>query len=165
MCIKRQVLFARGDFLADPVGFIKDVIDDLIAEEILIGGLGVFYLALVLLALGLTIAMFVTRERLLGFPSGIFWFIFGGYNFILSTATWDIYYFVGFASILGMGVFAIYSAFALREKRDSIGDESMEKGDGGYIDEGKGETTDEGEKGVSERTKKLRDRAKRRRNR
>jgi len=123
-----------------------------------------------IIALGLTGFMFRNRERLLGFPSGIFWALFGGYCFTLSVATWDMYYLMGFASLLGMVTFCIYSAFALREKRDTIADEQMEKGEGAYIDEGKEETglTDEGEGDnpkLSKRTRAVRARAKARRER
>ena len=111
-----------------------------------------------MLPLGLTITMFMTRNRLLGFACGMFWAIFGGYCYTQSVNDWDIYYFLFFASAFGMVIFTIYSAFALREKRDSIADEELEKGEGEFIDE-KPEDT-----GSSKRTKALRGRAKSRRN-
>lgn len=71
------------------------------------------------LALGLTVAMFLSRNWMLGFPSAIFWFIFGGYCYTQSAATWDIYYFLFFASSLGMTVFCAVGAYGLREQRDT----------------------------------------------
>ena len=94
---------------------------------------------LVLLALSLTCVMFGTRERMLGYPSGIFWAIMGGHSFTESIVTWDIYYFLFFAS-MGMAIFSFLAMYALREKRDTIGDEEMERGEGGYIDEDREES-------------------------
>lgn len=79
---------------------------------------------LCILAVGLTAIMFLRREVMLGFPCAIFWAILGGFAYTESLATWDMYYFLFFAS-LGMAIFSMYSAFALREKRDSLGEESM----------------------------------------
>jgi len=97
------------------------------------------FIALAVIALGLTVAMFASRNAMLGFPSGIFWAVFGGYCYTLSTATWDVYYITFFASALGMTTFAIFGAFALREKRDTIADDEMDEdvgaGEGGFIDE------------------------------
>ena len=90
---------------------------------------------LAFVAVVLTVAMFATRRMLLGYPSAIFWAIIGGHAFNESTATWDIYYLIFFASLAGMVPFCVLGMYALREKRDTIGDEEMERGDGGYIDE------------------------------
>lgn len=146
------VQFARGDLLGDP--------GDILTE----GGTSMVLLALIFLPLGLTIAMFWTRERMLGFPCGIFWAILGGYAYTLSEATWDIYYLLFFASAFGMVIFTILAAYGLRERRDTIAERELEKGEGDYIDEG----TDEGEgrKGepkMSKRTKGIRARVKERR--
>lgn len=92
---------------------------------------------LLLLAVGLTCTMIATKQSLLGFPSAIFWAIAGGYSYSQSTALWDIYYFIAIASLLGMTIFCVLGMYALREKRDSYGDESMERSDGQFIDEGK----------------------------
>jgi len=67
---------------------------------------------------------------MLGFPCLIFWAIFGGQSYTLSTATWDIYYLTFFASF-GMAIFSAYAAFGLRTKK-----EELAEGDP-YIDEGK----------------------------
>ena len=87
---------------------------------------------LIAAALALTYAMFHTKEPLLGFPSAIFWWIFGGYAYTISTATWDIEYFVFFASMF-MGVFSALAAYAIR-KRDLAPPDAWEE-DGKYIDE------------------------------
>lgn len=86
----------------------------------------------------LTHAMFSTRQMMLGFPSAIFWAILGGYAYTTSEATWDIYYLLFFAS-MGMAIFCMFAMYALREKRDTLGDRSIERGDGEYIDEEKGD--------------------------
>ena len=86
-------------------------------------------------AIALTCAMFATKNSMLGFPSAIFWAITGGQAYTLSTVTWDIYYLIFFASAFGMTIFCVVGAYGLREKRDTLGDEDMEKGDGDYFDE------------------------------
>lgn len=88
---------------------------------------------LISLAVGLTIAMFVTRNSMLGFPSGIFWAIAGGYAYQQSSATWDLQYLIFFAA-MGMVIFSIFAAFALR-KRDLSGPDADR---GQFIDEGGG---------------------------
>ena len=90
------------------------------------------------IAVGLTIAMFYTKESMLGFPCALFWAILGGFCYGESAATWDINYLMAFAYLLGMVPFTIFGAWGLREPRDSIGDEDMEQGEGGYIDEDDG---------------------------
>ena len=128
----------------------------------------IVFLVLGLIPLGLTATMFVTKERMLGFPCTIFWAIFGGYAYTQSTIPWgDIYYYLAFGSLLGMTTFTALAAFALREKRDSLADESMEKGEGKYIDESKKEDNPWGdEEGKpSKRTKGVRERADQRRER
>ena len=92
----------------------------------------------IVIAVALTCAMFGTKQSMLGFPCAIFWALTGGEAYTLSTAAWDIYFLFAFASLLGMVTFTSLAAYGLREKRDSIGDEEMETGDGGYMDEGKG---------------------------
>ena len=87
------------------------------------------------IAVGLTIAMFYTKESMLGFPCALFWALLGGFCYGESAATWDIYYLVFFACLLGMVPFTIYGAWGLREPRDSIGDEDFEQGEGAYADE------------------------------
>ncbi len=116
-------------------------------------------------ATALTWAMFHTRQMMLGFPSAIFWAITGGYCYGVSAATWDTYYFLFFAAF-GMAIFCMYAAFALREETD------IESDEGEYFDEHKDETkyidevkSNEEETPLGERTKKLRARAKNRRER
>ena len=85
------------------------------------------------IALVLTFAMFSTRQSMLGFPCGIFWMLFGADAYINSAATWDIYYFLFFASTFGMTLFTIFAAYGLREQKDTGTDEDEfidEKGGG-----------------------------------
>jgi len=126
------VYFARGDLLGDPVDGITEVVLNILInffEE----GAFMIYLMLALIALGLTITMFATRNLLLGFPSGMFWGILGGYAYTMSEATWDWQYFLFFASF-GMAIFSFMAMYALREK-DLVGPDDVEKAT--YIDEEK----------------------------
>ena len=83
-------------------------------------------LTLTFIAVGLTCAMFYTKEAMLGFPCALFWAILGGYCYTQSTIPWgDIYYFLAFASLFGMTTFTALSAYGLREKRDTIADEEL----------------------------------------
>lgn len=91
--------------------------------------------SLMFVALVLTCVMFAMREMMLGFPSAIFWAITGGYAYTESTAIWDIYYYIFIASLLGMTIFCILAMYGLREKRDTIAEEAMGRGEGKFIDE------------------------------
>ncbi len=86
------------------------------------------------IAVALTYAMFAYKESMLGFPSGIFWALLGGHAYTLSTALWDMEYFVFIASLVGMFPFCIYAAFAVR-KRDLSPIEEDWDDSGKYIDE------------------------------
>jgi membrane protein implicated in regulation of membrane protease activity len=81
----------------------------------------------------LTCALFATKQGMLGFPAVIFWSIAGGQAYILSAATWDIYYFVFFAC-MGMVIFCALAMYALRTKKEEI-----QEGEG-FIDEVKDTT-------------------------
>jgi len=122
--------------------------------------------ALLAIAVALTFVMFLSRQMMLGFPCVMFWAIMGGYCYTMSVYDWDTWYFLFFAS-LGMAIFCALAAFALREKRDTIADEEMEEGEGGFIEEGKEKVSPKSdnseESEVSERTKRIRERADNRR--
>lgn len=89
--------------------------------------------ALTIIALGLTVTMFASRQMLLGFPSLIFWAILSGHSYNESIITWDVYYFIFFAS-MGMAIFCAVAMYALRT-RDLSGPDADE---GTFFDEGKG---------------------------
>lgn len=89
-------------------------------------------LALALPALALTVAMFATRNSLLGFPSAIFWGILGGYSYRESSSTWDWQYIL-FFSAMGMVIFCVLAAYTLR-KEDLAGPDK--EGKIAFIDEG-----------------------------
>lgn len=91
-------------------------------------------------ALVLTLTMFLTKNMLLGFPCFIFWALLAGDAYTLKSNTWDMYYFLFFASI-GMAIFCMFAAFALR-KRDLEPTSKDWDDSGKYIDEGKGEKAD-----------------------
>ncbi len=132
-----------------------------------------------IIAVALTIAMFATRNLMLGFPSAIFWAILGGHCYIESAATWDIYYLIFFAS-MGMAIFSMYAMYGLREQDlsepnpdkgkyfDEVSEPDMrgniDKPEGLYDDEQPGAFFDETKSPKpSDRIKRLRDRATKRR--
>ena len=160
------VLFARGDFLANPTGGVTTIIDSLIAIGYLIGGISMILFTLAILALGLTIAMFHTRNLMLGFPCAIFWAVLGGYSYTQSTVTWDWQYFLFFAS-MGMVIFCLLAMYALRTKdlsepnadEEAFFDEKKEPDLRGDVEK----TSESDEFQPSERANEIRRRADRRR--
>ena len=110
---------------------------------------------LAFVAVMLTYSLFMSKNPMLGFPCLIFWAIFGGQAYILSTATWDIYYLTFFGAI-GMAIFSTFAAYGLRTKKEelAIGEE--------YIDEGKDDMVFIDEY-TSKRSKGIRSRAELRR--
>jgi len=125
-------------------------------------------LALGLLALGLTIAMFATGSMMLGFPSALFWAILGGWAYTESSIPWgDWQYFLFFAS-MGMTVFTMFAAYGLRTKKEELeeGDEFIDEGkdDLKFIDEGgNGSGSEEPPEPTYSRAQRLRDRVRKRR--
>lgn len=83
------------------------------------------------IALGLTIAMFLTKNLMLGYPCAIFWASLSGLFYAKSAVTWDAEYILFFACF-GMTVFCVLVMFALRRRDISGPDDVREK----YIDEG-----------------------------
>ena len=93
--------------------------------------------SLVFISTMLTYGMFKTRQSMMGFPCAMFWAVLSAYCYIESAIPWgDIYYYMFFAAA-GMTIFTALAAFGLREKHDTLADESMEKGDSKFIDEKK----------------------------
>ena len=94
-----------------------------------------FLFGLLTLAGALTCTMFVSGQAMLGFPCAILWAIVGGHCYLQSAVPWgDIYYYLFFTAF-GMTIFTIIAAVGLREKRDTLADEELEKGYGTYVDE------------------------------
>ena len=118
----------------------------------------IIYLVLAVIPVALTWAMFHSKSMMLGFPCVIFWAVLGGYAYGQFTTPWvDWQFYLAIASLLGMVPFCALSAYGLREKHDTLAEEGMEEeGEEKYVDE-------EAEAEPSDRTKALRDRAKRRR--
>ena len=82
-------------------------------------GIAMTLIALAMIPLGLTVAMFATKQSMLGFPCTLFWLILGGYAFTESTTAWgDWQFYLGFGSIAGMAIFTTLVAYVLREKPD-----------------------------------------------
>ncbi len=136
-------------------------------------------------AVGLTFAMFHTRQMMLGFPCAIFWAVLGGYAFTQSVTEGDIFYLLFFAS-MGMTIFSVLAMYGLKTKKQEIqdGDSFLdEQGkDDRYFDEGKNPrgqadpsmeiaeagdsmqfSASEPSRRVSKRSKEIRNRAERRR--
>ena len=83
-----------------------------------------------IIALGLTIAMFATRQAMLGFACGLFWALTGAQSYSLRTGTWaDVYFLFAIASLLGMVALTILGAFGLREKGNEVDDEEGQAGE------------------------------------
>jgi hypothetical protein len=97
-------------------------------------GLVILLAILALIPLGLTVTMFVTRNSMLGWPSGGFWFIFAAYNYqtaVVRDIT-DINYALFWISS-SMLLFCIIGAYGLREKDDrKVG---MDEDEEEYVDE------------------------------
>ena len=94
------------------------------------------WLGLGAIAVALTLAMFTSKQSMLGFACAMFWAIFGAYSYSLSIGAWgDIYFYTAFASMFGMVAFTALAAFGLREKLDAIGEQEVEQGDGELIGE------------------------------
>lgn len=143
------------------------------AQAILLIGLG-------LVATYLTMIMFRMRERMLGFPCGIFWAIFAGDCYILSTKDWtDILYLTFFGSI-GMFIFVVFAAFALKQRdlepkksdwedvarfADEEKDDGLPKESNAYADGSKADTSNDDFSAPrpNQRTRELHDRADKRR--
>lgn len=107
------------------------------------------------LALVLTLAMFITKQMMLGFPCVMFWGILGGFSYDQSTALWDMHYFLFWTS-MGMVMFTALAMFGLKTPK-----EEAESGEGEFLDKGKFIDEAGGEEGEeeSERRKNLRKRA------
>lgn len=84
-----------------------------------------------LMAVALTCAMFISKQSMLGFPSAIMWALLGGQAYTMHVTTWDIYFDLAFASLLGMVTFSIYAAYGLREKPDYYDQEADVPENGG----------------------------------
>ena len=115
----------------------------------------------------LMVAMFATRQMMLGFPAAIFWFLGGGAAFLISSTAWDIYFIAGFGSILGMGVFSMYAAYDLNKRNKKNMTLGEDEDEGKYIDEAKQPevTEPEYEDEFSRRSRAIHERAKNRANR
>lgn len=135
-------------------------------------GVPMTLIALVVLALGLTLAMFLSKSPLLGFPCVIFWAILGGFAYTESSTPWgDWQYFLFFGSAFGMTIFSAIAGFGLRQPREGLlegeTEEENRQEDGKYFDEEEDEDADidemfnddgKSKKARDKRRAKLRDR-------
>jgi len=134
-----DILYARGDMLGDPdgAGGILTLINIWIEEGIIVGGEDVFFLALIFLAVSLTIATFALRSgrMILSFASAGAWMVLGVYSYTQSAIVWDIYYALFWLS-MGMVVCCVLIPAILKEKKEddiSLG-ETDEFGDKDMLD-------------------------------
>lgn len=130
-----------------------------------IGGANLIYLFLGLIAAGLTVGMFATKQMVLGFGSAMFWAVLGAYAYTESATAWgDWQYYLFFVSTFGMVILTIFSAYGLRTRKEEkrVGDQLIDEGkkDQKFIDEGEEE---EPEEKVSSKVKGIRARAAKRR--
>ena len=115
-----DILFARGDLLGDPVGFIEDVIDDLIDDETLIGGMGVLNLGILLCAVLLLIAGGITRNNIFLWVSTGLWLVFSVimYQTAPSTTSWEYWLaFIGFFVTFGVALYAGFVEYRSSKER------------------------------------------------
>lgn len=92
---------------------------------------GMTLIALGLLAVGLTVAMFATKQAMLGFACALFWAVIGGYTYTLSSTPWgDWQYLLSMSCLMGMIPFCMYGAYALRTKKQEAieGDQLIDEG-------------------------------------
>lgn len=113
---------------------------------------------LVAISLLLTIAMFSTKETMLGFPSFIFWELVGAYSYQQSTVTGDLYYIVFIACSIGMGVFCLMAMYGLhRSKKLQATGVEEDLADEPMLDEGgQAKDTEEIDSAISYRLAKVR---------
>jgi hypothetical protein len=134
----------------------------------LMGGDTMVFLVLGLMAVGLLIAMTATKQMMLGFPTAILWFILGGYSYTQSSTPWsDWQYYLFFAS-MGIGIFSMFAAYALRTKKEEAQEGDLYFDEGGdkdvkFVDEGSDSEKDVGEDKPRRVSRDIRDRAERRR--
>ena len=102
------ILYARGDFLGDPIGWIIEIINDLIDDGTLIGGAFVILLALGLIAVILMVAAFCLKRQVLAIGSAFAWLVFASAAYIesagdMATAAYWIFWF-GIAMAIAMSL-------------------------------------------------------------
>lgn len=130
------------------------------AEENFWEAIGMTLIALGLLAVGLTVAMFVTKQAMLGFACVLFWAVIGGYTYTLSSTPWgDWQFLLSMSCLMGMVPFSAFAAFGLRTKKEEAieGDQLIDEGgdkDVKFIDEIKSNP-----EGVGKRQMGVRERA------
>jgi len=127
----------------------------------------VILLVLAVIPLELTVAMFLSRQMMLGLPSALFWAVLGGYAYTQSTTPWgDWQYFLFFAS-MGMVMYCALAAYGLRERKDVDAEGEEAEGhdlDSVFYGEGKNKQPPDGsDDGVGRRSQGLRRRATERR--
>lgn len=87
-----------------------------------IGGNTMAFVALALLVIGMTIGAFSLKNLFIGILASISWLLLGFWGFTTSSATWDLYYGLGFFS-LGLAVATFIAALGLRARPEGYGNE------------------------------------------
>lgn len=124
---------------------------------------------LAFMAVALTCTMFMSRQMMLGFASALMWALVGAQAYTLSTVPWgDLYFYIAFSSFFGMTIFCSLAAYGLREREDAVDEEDDGSGSGDGFEKEKTaikEPSESSEDQTSDRTRRLRDRANRRKTR
>ena len=130
-------------------------------------GIGMTLLGLSLIAVFLTVAMFMSKQMMLGFPCVIFWSVLGAFAYGESSTPWGDWQFFLFFGSMGMTIFSALAMYGLRTKKEELaeGDEFIDEGkdDLKFIDEGGNEPRSQDGEPPYSRTQAIRDRARRRR--
>jgi len=127
------IIFARGDFLGDPTGWVEEIIAWLISIGVLIGGEFVILLILGLIAVFLMIAAYCLKRQVLAISSSFSWLVFGLAAYIeaagdTALALYWIFWF-GIAMTIAMSLEAVLmqrSAKKIKEEETAIATLSKE---------------------------------------
>jgi len=115
-----DILVARGDFMADPEGnvynWVLTWITNWIDDGTLIGGVSMYFLALLFAAILLMVVAKYTGWSALLFFAACFWMVTGLYARALSTADWDIWYAIFLVSCFGGVLFCVLLATVFRTR-------------------------------------------------
>jgi hypothetical protein len=88
-------------------------------------GITIMLLAFIGMALGLMIAAYFARRRVLAFAAGGAWILVSAFSYTKVLSEWDIYYILFWLSA-GFGIISFFEVFALRERREE-GEEPEEE--------------------------------------
>jgi hypothetical protein len=91
-------------------------------EAVAVIGNAVWFIGLAVLAVGLTIAGYISSKPIIAVMGGLFWLIAGFYSFSLSIknwASWDIYLALAFGCLL-FTIVGMFAPLVLKEKKEDL---------------------------------------------